>query len=747
MTDDDQLRTLVRSSVDAAEAEVDVESDLAAFRRFLTEPTRVVPMPHRRRPLVPLVAAGTLIVTGVGVAAIIRHQGPHRIATVAESTLATTEDLPTTSQIAPGVPTSQITPVVPTSPPFAFQPPVDGRVTITEQSSLQSATFQQRQVIPFEGNVTRWGHIGVDRFWISDVTTGAVAQFDLTGTMLASTVIPTEIDGRTIHDIVVSPTGTIYGLYREFVGTAANTSVAAYSPTDNKRVAIWTADDIGCADEYCSLHVGANGLDWEDNRVPFVDTTGAEVAGSTLPLDPPFATSWTSPEGAAVPDSVEVKAMTTDTGLSWTLQIAGVQFNDELGTMVHRHGPGSFSTTVQLTGASESGRPQRSALLLMDEARGVALIDQASIPGLLDIAVDKSGAITALIRIGDGVALGRLAPREETPCDIESIRSVLAPDATIADVRCDGPWAVVDFDMDQPGALVVHRVDGIWAAWSPSSISAACTDDLAQRDVPLIVIGALRLTCTTFDNVSAYRPEPDNGDLAAGDEGPRVRALQGELARQGFLTASDVEGSFGEMTRAAVLDYQLATNLPMTANADIDSLRRLGLVAAERRISAPLTVTGSSLGDAPIGQSADEVIAYLTEALGPPDRDERADIAFPTFSNCRNWQPRTLSWSDLTVTIARFDPRTNTPTAEPVLFGFEARSQLVPVRTTAGAKVGENVDDWTAVHPNAEVDLIGPVDWIGPIITLDDGLIGYLDTSNGNRVTSVASSLTPVCDE
>ena len=738
MADDDQLSTLVRSSVNAAQAEVDVERDLAAFRRLLTEPAQVVPMPRRRRPLVPLVAAGTLIAAGVGLAAIVRHHGPNKIATVVESTQATTEDRPTTSQTAP---------VVPISRPFAFQRPVDGRVTITEQSSLQSATFQQRQVIPFEGNVSRWGHISVDEFWISDVTTGAVAQFDVTGTVRASTVIPTEIDGRTIHDLVVSPTGTIYGLYREFVGITANTSVAAYSPTDSARLSIWTADDIDCADESCSLRVGANGIAWADNDVPFVDTTGREVAGSTLPLDPPFQTAWSSSDGEAVPDSVDLKAIAADAGLSWALQIVGLRFNEELGTMVRRHGQGSFSTTLQLTGTSGSAGPVRSALLLLDEARGVALIDQASVPGLLDIAVGDSGAVTALVRVGDQIALGDLTPRNDALCDIESIRAVLAPDAAIAEALCVESWALVDFDNERPWTLVMHRVDGRWETWPPSSPSAACTDDLTQRDVPQVVIDALRLTCATFDNVITYRPEPDNGDLATGDEGPRVRALQGELARQGFLTADDVDGSFGSVTRSAVIDYQLAANLPPTASADEPTLERLGLAAERRRVAAPLTVTGSSLGDASIGQPAGQVIAYLTELLGPPDRDEQADITFPTYSYCRDWQPRTLSWSDLTVTIARFDPRTDTPTAEPVLFGFAARSQLVPVRTTAGAKVGDTADGWTAVHPNAVVDLVGPVDWIGPIITLDDGLIGYLDTNNGNRVTSVASSLTPVCDE
>ena len=61
--------------------------------------------------------------------------------------------------------------------------------------------------------------------------------------------------------------------------------------------------------------------------------------------------------------------------------------------------------------------------------------------------------------------------------------------------------------------------------------------------------------------------------------------------------------------------------------------------------------------------------------------------------------------------------------------------------TTNGASVGQRLDEWTALHPDADVDLIGPVDWIGPIVTLEDGLIGYLDTDDENRVRGLTSTL------
>lgn len=85
-------------------------------------------------------------------------------------------------------------------------------------------------------------------------------------------------------------------------------------------------------------------------------------------------------------------------------------------------------------------------------------------------------------------------------------------------------------------------------------------------------------------------------------------------------------------------------------------------------------------------------------------------------------------------------------TAQPVLLSFSATSEQVEVVTSNSASVGQRLDRWTALHP-AAVDLIGRVDWIGPIITLDDGLIGYLDTDDEHSVIGLASTLTDICDD
>ncbi len=125
-------------------------------------------------------------------------------------------------------------------------------------------------------------------------------------------------------------------------------------------------------------------------------------------------------------------------------------------------------------------------------------------------------------------------------------------------------------------------------------------------------------------------------------------------------------------------------------------------------------------------------------------------ITFPVFSSCWDWAPRVLAWSNLEVTFGRWDLTTNQQVGDQRLFSFVLRdgvSTLVDSITSAnGARVGDQLSRWTELHPDAEVDLVGPVDYIGPIVMLVDGPTGSIDTDDGNRITSLWAG-PPICDE
>ncbi len=67
-------------------------------------------------------------------------------------------------------------------------------------------------------------------------------------------------------------------------------------------------------------------------------------------------------------------------------------------------------------------------------------------------------------------------------------------------------------------------------------------------------------------------------------------------------------------------------------------------------------------------------------------------------------------------------------------------------RRCSGARVGDPLSRWTELHPDAEVDLVGPVDYIGPIVMLVDGPTGSIDTDDDNRITSLWAGPF-ICDE
>lgn len=62
-------------------------------------------------------------------------------------------------------------------------------------------------------------------------------------------------------------------------------------------------------------------------------------------------------------------------------------------------------------------------------------------------------------------------------------------------------------------------------------------------------------------------PEP-KPDIKMGDKGEDVVWLQTKLVAAGTLRPNEIDGSFGRITRGAVLEYQMENNLPLTGVCD-----------------------------------------------------------------------------------------------------------------------------------------------------------------------------------
>ena len=63
------------------------------------------------------------------------------------------------------------------------------------------------------------------------------------------------------------------------------------------------------------------------------------------------------------------------------------------------------------------------------------------------------------------------------------------------------------------------------------------------------------------------KPEP-KPDIKMGDKGDEVKWLQEQLVKKGTLRPNEVDGSFGRITRGAVLEFQMESGLPLTGICD-----------------------------------------------------------------------------------------------------------------------------------------------------------------------------------
>lgn len=75
-----------------------------------------------------------------------------------------------------------------------------------------------------------------------------------------------------------------------------------------------------------------------------------------------------------------------------------------------------------------------------------------------------------------------------------------------------------------------------------------------------------------------HTPAATNYNLKKGDKGGAVRALQTRLAQEDFLMFSDVDGSFGNKTRNAVMAFQAAHGLRVDGLVGNNTARALKLL-------------------------------------------------------------------------------------------------------------------------------------------------------------------------
>ena len=99
---------------------------------------------------------------------------------------------------------------------------------------------------------------------------------------------------------------------------------------------------------------------------------------------------------------------------------------------------------------------------------------------------------------------------------------------------------------------------------------------------------------TRSSEPSSGRPDPGLDGLALAERVEIVRRLQMRLASEGYAPGT-ADGRIGPRTRAALAQFQAATDLPGTGLIDGPTLEALGVAAEDPGADADLTATGATL--------------------------------------------------------------------------------------------------------------------------------------------------------
>ena len=135
----------------------------------------------------------------------------------------------------------------------------------------------------------------------------------------------------------------------------------------------------------------------------------------------------------------------------------------------------------------------------------------------------------------------------------------------------------------------------------------------------------------------------ESGGINAGSDADNILALQNELARYGFLSSSDADGSYGDKTTEAVRNFQKFVNLykgstvlAVTGEADASTLDWLLRMEDE----LPYGTIGSSSSGSGVSRVQQRLIAlkWLPEGADTGEYDESTRQAVLDFQNYVNSQ-------------------------------------------------------------------------------------------------------------
>lgn len=381
----------------------------------------------------------------------------------------------------------------------------------------------------------------------------------------------------------------------------------------------------------------------------------------------------------------------------------------------------------------------------------------AGVAALGVTVVVVGGVVAAVVDRGDTATRNAATPVEETVAST-------APQPT------SPPVSTVASAAEQPATSVLPST-----SVAPTSTSVAPTSTSPVSTLP--PLGDVQ-----------YSDEPRSGPLTAGHRGPRVRALQRTMVVEGLLAEEDVDRYFGSVTREALAEYQRRTSLAVSGEADLDTLRSLGILASERTLDEPLVITGETIGPASLGDLAWNAEEALSDLLGPPDRDARWLVMYgpsagpwQEFDRARleslaeqlgfelddfdgdttfcvtDWF-RVVSWSDLAVIFAPMDPLSGDATTDLRMFSFTVWAfdpftssnepdlsvgSFVPptpsgFQTVAGVELGNPLSRLLELEPESDWNVLRSV-YPGPSYRTPDGVAGVLEDEQPHRVIAMGA--------
>jgi hypothetical protein len=289
------------------------------------------------------------------------------------------------------------------SAPIAVQiervPAVDGTVVLSpDDSHIQTLSFDEYARVPFEVEGAVVALQTQDTGYAANPATGQVVLFDLSGTIVGSTAVPTSADTVRLRDVALGPEDTVYALY---AGETGLTVVASTLESPGREIRRWLfGPDIAIAcDAYCYFVPHDDGFSWEGGQtVPYLNAAGTEIAGPARPIDFGFATDWEL--DGEIPRAVTVTGPLTQggalSGSNWSVRLEDVLHNDDLGASFERQADGSYIEPILFERQLNVVESRRLVFVWLRSDGSVSALD----------VDDVHPVFMVIVRPGDGTLIG-----------------------------------------------------------------------------------------------------------------------------------------------------------------------------------------------------------------------------------------------------------------------------------------------------------------------------------------------------